>query len=384
VMALCRLGMLHEDKGNRTQAEVCFRQALTLTPEGSGPFFRLVDGDYLREDSDVLVARMEEVVANRKGRPSDRELIHFALGKHYDRTSQYSVAFDHFRCGNHLSRKRLGPFSPSALARETDARISIFTRSFLDQFAARGLDASFMVYIVGMPRSGTTLTEQILSSHTEVRGVGERPDIQKLIWALPTVIGSAHHYPTCMSYLRRGDVQCLSTQLVSDLRRLQNGATKVATKLPQDVWDLGLIQMLLPGAQLVHLRRDPVDTCLSCYMQCFSRISYATDLSDLVAVHRCYQSIVEHWRRVLPEGRFMEVDYETLVADPASTIIRLLSHLGLVYQNSCTDFHKQPRAIKTLSRCQVRQPLYTSSVARWRNYERFIEPLFVLHKENVS
>jgi hypothetical protein len=226
-----------------------------------------------------------------------------------------------------------------------------------------------------MPRSGTSLVEQILASHPQVGGVGERKEIALMTKSLPEWIASSEPYPRCVERIDMDIANRLADQYLQTMETVSGGATRVADKMMTNYLHLGLIAILFPQARLVHCRRDPLDVCLSCYFQNFShRPAHTFDLGDLGFYYRQYARLMDHWRDNLPLDLF-EINYEQLVEDQEPQTRRLLNHCDLPWDPQCLEFHRTTRVVQTASSWQVRQPLNNRSVRRWVHYDRYLQPL---------
>jgi hypothetical protein len=225
-----------------------------------------------------------------------------------------------------------------------------------------------------MPRSGTTLTEQIIASHPDVHGAGELPDLMAI--AQRDAAGTGAVFPNNILALDQPRLGTWAAEYVAGLQRRAPDARHITDKMPANFMAIGLIHVMLPNAKIIHVSRNPVDTCLSCFMQLFSsgqQQSY--ELSELGKYYVDYARLMEHWRNVLPAGAFLDVQYEDIVAEQETQARRMIAFCGLDWDDACIDFHKNERSIRTASKSQVRQPIYKSSVERWRPYEKFLGPL---------
>jgi hypothetical protein len=241
------------------------------------------------------------------------------------------------------------------------------------------------VFIVGLPRSGTTLIEQILASHSQVFGAGELPYVAEAFDSLPRVMNRDMSAIECLAQLDRDDARCVAERHLERLRekipktishtRVADFPTRIVDKMPDNYLHLGLITAMFPRARIIHCRRDLRDVAVSCWMTQFRQIRWASDLDHIAARFREYQSLVRHWQRVLP-APLLEVDYEETVADLEGVARRLVAGCGLEWQPACLAFHETRRPVRTASVRQVRQPIYTHSVARWKKYERPLASLF--------
>ena len=231
------------------------------------------------------------------------------------------------------------------------------------------------MFIVGMPRSGTSLVEQIIASHPRAFGAGELNDIGRMARELPVLVNTARPYPEALDRLTPDIVDTLAGRYLGALSARAPDAARVTDKMPFNMLWLGLIAKLFPNARVIHCRREAMDNCLSCYFQLFNQgLRFSYDLAHLGRVYRQHERLMAHWQACLPLS-MLTVDYETLVADPENQTRRLIAFTGLEWDAGCLDFHRTERDVRTASVWQVRQPVYQSSVARWRAYEPWLGSL---------
>jgi hypothetical protein len=303
----------------------------------------------------------------------DRRHLHFALGQAKEAGRDYDAAFHHMTEANKLRLLEFesanGPYDPDAEARQVEGITQDFDARHFQRTAGFGLDTELPIYIVGMPRSGTTLCEQILASHSQVFGAGELPDIHQLVEEL-TRSGASY-----AGRLTAADTRAMAERELARLQERGPSARRVTDKHPFNFRHLGLIATLFPRVRFIHCRRDPMDTCLSCFSQDLThKAIWSGDLKTLGHAYRLYERLMAHWRAVLP-ARMLEVDYEEVVSDFEGHARRLISFCGLEWEESCLDFHRTSRLVRTPSMEQVRRPIYRSSVGRWRKFERHLTPL---------
>jgi len=306
---------------------------------------------------------------------ASRRRAHFALGKLYDRQAEYSRAFDHFAKANLLAHRRYSPAQDAALF---EGMISCMDAAFFARAPRARQHGGWKrpVFIVGMPRSGTTLVEQILAADASVHGAGELGELGALVASLPAEVGDALGYPSCLSRLDEQVLDRLAERYVSHVSDISPAAAAmVVDKMPDNFRFLGFVELLFPGARVVHCKRDPIDTCLSCYFQDFEGgHAYSYDLRSLGIYYRMYERLMAHWKSVLGLA-IMDVQYEELVEEPERTSRSLLEFCGLEWSPECLRQFDNRRSVMTASFDQVRQPIYRHSVGRWRNYEEYLQPL---------
>jgi len=248
-----------------------------------------------------------------------------------------------------------------------------FTPELYARLQGAGAPSELPVFIVGMPRSGTTLIEQIVSSHPQVTGAGE-------LSALRLVVEGSGVFPERLEALAEGEAADLLRQLgqayLARVAPLAQGRARLVDKMPGNFLYAGMIPLILPGARIIHTRRDAVDTCLSCYTKLFGgEQSFAYDQAELGAFYRHYERLMAHWREILPSERFIEVDYESVVDNLEDEARRLTDFLGLSWDDACLNFHDNRRVVRTASVNQVRQPIYKTSKGRWQAYADYLGPL---------
>jgi tetratricopeptide (TPR) repeat protein len=362
---LALLGSLAIDHGRFDEAEDLLRQALAIDP---GLPEALASLTTLRKMSsaDVPWRDAAERVLSRGLPVAHAVNLHHALGKYYDDVDDPDAAFQHHRMGNEIARRSRLRYDRAEMTQRVARTLAAFDRNALAALRPGGLAGERPVFVVGMPRSGTSLTEQILASHPQVHGAGEL-----LYWIFAADAeraASAEQRAATIAELGRAYLEGLATQAPD--------ASRVVDKLPVNFRNIGLIHAALPSARFIHLERNALDTCLSIYFQGFSAAHpYATDFGDLAHYYHEYRRLMAHWRRVLPPHTLLEVRYEDLVDDPEGWTRRMLAHIGLPWDPRCLEFHRTDRPVLTASNWQVRQPIGKGSVDRWRRYERFIGPL---------
>ncbi len=367
------MGVLVEQQGKFDEAVEWQRKALALDPTLSEAHYHMtLSGRATKEGTGT--AEMERLLetGNLDGR--QRANLHFALGNAADHASDYERAFEHFRAANDL-KKAEASFDEGGVAPYVDALIDAFDA---DYFAARqniGSHSELPVFVLGMPRSGTTLAEQIIASHPRAFGAGELEHMGQLTSSLPELLQTPVPYPKAAELIDATNAKRVADHYLTALRERAPKADRIVDKMPLNFLRVGLIAALLPNARIIHTRRDPMDTCVSCYFQHFARgFHFSYDLANLGLYYREYERLMAHWHKVLP-GRILDVQYETLIADQEAGIREIIGFCGLDWDSRCLAFHETDRQVRTASFWQVRQPLYASSVGRWRHYEKHLGPL---------
>ena len=315
------------------------------------------------------VSRLERQLARDDVSPDDRRLLHFALAYLHDNLGSYDAAFESYARANAL---RPANHDPAKVVQKTDSIVSFFGPERFAGLPRAANRSRLPVFIVGMPRSGTSLVEQILSCHPEVFGAGEIRDIERMSEALLPGLADEAGAPAALDRERLDEAAERHLKRLGDLGQ---GAGRVTDKMPFNFRHLGLIALLFPGARVIHCVRDPLDVCLSCYFQNFGTGNlYSFDLAHTGSFYRQYDRLMAHWRDRL-DLPMLEVRYEDHVAEPERVCRALLAFLDLEWDPACLAFHESRRVVKTASQDQVRRPIYTSSAGRWRNYEHHLEAL---------
>ena len=325
---------------------------------------------FVRDDPQI--AAMEALLEEDKALSArERMGLHFALGTIYEKLGEHERSFGHFLDGNAL-RRREAAYDEGATLRMLARITEIFTPAFLAGKSGHGDPSCRPIFIVGMPRSGTTLIEQILAGHPRVHSCGEISHFALSLFAL-----KGTNYPDNVLTLSPEETGKLgAAYLQKATASMPATADRFTDKMLTNLLYVGLIHLALPNARIIHARRDPIDTCLSCFTQFFVEgHNFANDLGELGRYYRACEQVAAHWHRVLPAGTMLEVQYEEVVADPETQARRIVAYCGLAWDDACLAFHKVERAVHTASATQVRQPIYRSSVGRWRTYQDRLQPL---------
>lgn len=328
------------------------------------------------EAGDAAIGAMQELAQRAAfSDPRDAIKLNFALGKAFDDVGDYPQAFIYFSAGNEYKRRALPYDEPGVVGRLVRTRWA-YTADFIRKRSEFGYNSEVPIFIIGMPRSGSTLVEQILSNHRAVHGAGEIDHFDAAAAELGGAVGETLNRPEFVAQFSSNQFSQLGASYVQSLRATAPAASWIINKTLDNYRQAGLIAITLPRARIIHVQRDPIDTCLSCFSTLFSEnIPFAYDLAELGRYYRAYDILMAHWRAVLPEAMMLEVQYEDVISDLEGQARRIVNHCHLDWDPNCLEFHRNARIVRTASLAQVRRPLYKSSVGRWRAYERFLGPL---------
>ena len=370
----CGLGQLLEDLGEPKGAADAYRQALSLDKYQNEALARLLGlGRHVDISSEINQAQSQLGSFSLK----EKSLVGYGLGKAYEQQKNYDAAFEAYCVANIARRKDSAAFHRKAFDARIETMMELFSAEFFKARRGWGNQSDQPVFIVGLPRSGTTLTEQVLASHPQCFGAGELNVLTDLATGTPDRLGNGEiSWPETASHLSKQQVQELAEDYLADSgKRAPDTVRKVVDKQPLNFWHLGLVAMAFPNARIVHCTRDIRDCGLSIFTQNFNATqSWSTDLADIAYYWQGYKKLMLHFNQV--SGlQILDVNYEDTVSDIEWQSRRLLDFIGLPWDERVLNFHKNDRAVQTPSRWQVRQPLYQSSKARWRNYQCYLAPL---------
>lgn len=371
VEAYSNMGSVLEELGRFDEARAAIETAIRLSPRIPDLYLALTRSKQFMAE-DLHLASMQELAqAIESLTPEQQISLHFALGKALADIGEYEQSFRHLLHGNSLKRQRIA-YDEAATRGYFQAIKTEFTAEVMRNKGGLGHYSEVPVFIVGMPRSGSTLVEQILASHPKVFGAGELDHFATSIAKLHPPV----QFPAGIEAIAADQVHLLGSNYLDVTAELAPEAARIIDKMPLNFQFVGLIHLALPHARIIHTRRDPVDTCLSCFSMLFvDGQPFSYDLGELGRYYRAYQALMGHWRNVLPAGVMLELQYEELVADPESQARRLVAHCGLEWDNSCLAHHQTKRPVRTASAMQVRQPIYRSAVGRWRPPHDMLRPL---------
>jgi tetratricopeptide (TPR) repeat protein len=374
VDALKNFGVALRALGRVDEAVHSFEKAIATAPKtATGLYYALAGSKRMTASDPHFDAMLQS--ANEIGSLNIENQIglHFALGKAFADVGDYQQSFQHLQRGNALKRREFVEYDEAKLLLRFDRIRAAFNTELLSEKKGSGDPSSVPIFIIGMPRSGTSLVEQILASHPKVFGAGERYEFSDLARGVEEPDGI--EFPEAVAGMSNEDLRVLGTSYVRTMQSLAPAAERITDKMPSNYFNAGLIHLSLPNARIIHTRRDPRDTAVSCFSTLFAMgHPHTYDLAELGRYFRAYERLMEHWRRVLPEVAMIEVQYEKLVANLETEAKRIIKCCGLEWDDACLSFHKTKRPVRTASVLQVRQPIYASSVGRWQPYENELQP----------
>lgn len=370
--ALVGITNIYSDEGRFEEAETTAREVKKRLPHRPAGYISLAHIHKFREDDGTL-SEIENQLASETIAEQDKIALHYAAGKICDDLKRFGDAFGHFDLANRLACKTYD-HKPSEVFWQRMK--TVFSKRLFADRPGWGYDSDAPVFIVGMPRSGTTLTEQILAAHPRVYAGGELETMDRLARFSEEVSPTREEFPLSVLKLTQVGAEFVGRRYVDDLKRRSNRTVeRVTNKMPHNFQLLGLIALTMPNAKIIHCRRNPVDTCLSCWTKNFNDAhGYNRSLEDLGRYYRGYFGLMDHWRKVLPIP-ILDVDYESYTDDLESTARKIVDFVGLEWDPRCLNFYEFERSVRTASQWQVRQPIYKTSVERWRNYMPHLQPL---------
>jgi tetratricopeptide (TPR) repeat protein len=368
------LGNILKHQGSFDDAMAHYDKAIAIRPAyAEAHLNRSEIKTFTSGDADL--AALEALTARTDLSDEKALLVEFALGKALEDTGDFDRAFEHLREGN-ARKRRLVVYNEEPSFHLIRRVAKVFDRSLLDRLQGAGDPSQVPVFVLGMPRSGSTLVEQILASHPQIHGAGELTDFAMAATSVLNAARPGVPFPECVPNLDRAVLQRIGEAYLARLPVPPDGKTRIVDKLPSNFLAIGLIRLALPNARIIHTVRDPVDTCVSCYSKLFANgHPFTYDLGELGRHFRHYRGLMDHWQTVVTPGAILDVSYEAIVDDLEGEARRLIEYCGLPWDDRCINFHSTSRQVRTASSVQVRKPLFRSSLQRWRRYEAGIAPL---------
>ncbi|HJP49747.1 MAG TPA: sulfotransferase [Pseudomonadales bacterium] len=368
-------GLGHQLKtvGRQQESIEVYRQYIAANPRNTEPYWSLANMKTFRFE-DAEVGSMEELLGDDSLDDLSVEQLCNALGLEYEGRGDYDQAFDYFqRCSD--KRRESENYDPVANETVTDKLIEIFNEAFLSERQGNGVADASPILIIGLPRSGSTLIEQILASHSQVEGTHELTDMPFVIQSIGRSSPQMDQFPDFLTTLGKQAWSKIGRQYLERTKKHRSGVARFIDKNPNNFLYVGLIHLAMPHVKIINSRRHPLDSCFGSYKQLFaSGQPFSYDLTELGEYYIQYQRLMDHWHQTMP-GKVLDVDYEEVVQDLDTQVRRLLDYCELPVEDACFRFHETERAVKTASSEQVRQPIYTSSVNLWRNYEPHLDEL---------
>jgi tetratricopeptide (TPR) repeat protein len=368
------LGNICKEQGKFDHAMAHYKRAIAIHPDYAEAHLNRVEIKCFQQ-GDADLAALEALAG--ADLPEDKAVYtHFALAKALDDVGDYARAFEHLRQGNALKRRQVD-YQETAVLNLFRRISTVFDSRLFHRFQGKGDPSSTPVFVLGMPRSGSTLVEQILASHPQVHGAGELTALEKMEAGGMFRAGDPPlPFPESIPALDGAGLRRLAQAYLGRLPEAPNGKVRIVDKLLGNVFRVGLIHLMLPNARIIHIARNPIDTCVSCYSKIFTfGLYFSYDLAELGRYYLAYVELMAHWRSVLPPGAMLDVTYEDVVEDLEGQARRLTDYCGVPWDDRCIAFHKSGRPVRTASAVQVRQPLFRSSLQRWRRYESGLGPL---------
>ena len=367
------LGHVYKTTGSQDKSIDAYKDAIKFDKKFGEAYWSLANLKTYKFDKEEL-NNMELQIDNED--LPEREKIHFlfSLGKAYEDIGDYKKSYKYYDLGNHLNRGRTS-YDPKAIEALTDRLISFFNLDLLHQFEDSGFHTNEPIFIVGLPRSGSTLVEQILASHSLVEGTMELPNIMNIARKLGNSSKENTAYPEIISSLDRTDLINLGKTFIEETKFIRTDRPIFIDKMPNNFSHIGLIKLILPKAKIIDARRNPMDTCFSCYKQLFARgQAFTYDQTEIARYYLNYIRLMDHWDEVLP-GHVFRVQHEQLLEDQEKVTRDLLNFCELDFEHSTLEFYKNSRAVKTASSEQVREPINTKGLHQWKKYESYLGDL---------
>lgn len=341
-----------------------FTEAIRLKPDYGEAYQALTESTSFHDEK--LLVKIKNQINNGKLSDLQASYMHFACAKIEADSNNYDEAFQHYALGNKLKHAK---FDSDLYHQQIEQQIDVFSQEFVAKRNEWGLYSHTPIFVLGMPRSGTTLTEQILSNHSSVFGAGEINDIALIARAITDTSNNKVAYPLSLKQIQHADIIGFGLEYASMLNKISSGESHVINKHPLNFKHIGLIFLMFPNARVIHTARDPLDTCLSCFFQNFSNgQEYSFNMENLGEFYNGYLRLMSHWKTIFP-NRIYDLQYEDLVNKKEQVTRSLIQHCNLAWEENCLSHHISERPVITASKYQVRKPVYASSIKKWRNYE---------------
>jgi len=370
------LGAALQDLGRRDEAIVCYEQAIVFKPNYAAAHRHLAMIKPKQEQIPIIEKLLTDPIVSEE----DAMHYHYALGNVFNDTKSYTQAFEHYLQANTLKRNTI-TYDLQNYSTFIDRLINAYSTSYSQDKTTGGSDSELPVFIVGMPRSGTTLVEQIISSHSQVYGAGELNSFERIEKVITKQFEVSSPYPECLPLCNDSIIEKYSAGYLKELEDYSQEATRITDKMPGNFIRIGLIKTLFPRARIIHCQRNALDTCTSIFLNYFENgHTYSFDLIELGQYYLEYERLMAYWHSLFPD-EILNVQYEYLVESQETVSRQLIKHLGLEWDEKCLDFHLNERTVDTTSSLQVRKPIYKNSINRWKQYEKHLTPLIGILKD---
>jgi tetratricopeptide (TPR) repeat protein len=379
--AMIEIGNIHRIKGRKEAALLSYNDAISVNNKSVAPY-RYISALRKFKAKDKYISEMESLLNDSDVSQADKIILNFSLGKAYEDLKQYDLAFQYFKKGNCKKRDTI------RYDRREDDHLfekikNIFSKTFLKTRLDWGLDDSTPIFIIGMPRSGTSLVEQIVATHSDVYGAGELSMFDQILSTYGKKILKSS-FPEFLVKFSQADYEAIGKTYINSLRELNPGIKFITDKMPQNFLFTGVIRIIFPHAKIIHCVRNPMDNCFSIFKSLFSDLHrYAYDLSEIEHYYKLYYDLMNHWRNVMP-GFIYDIHYEKLVMESEKQVKRLLKFCGLNWDLQCLSFYQSDRPVLTASTAQVRRPFYRDSIELWRKYEKNIKRILNITQNTGS
>lgn len=375
------MGKATSELGRMEEALSHFKKAIEADKSYGAAYALLAKIKKFSKDDLPFIRKTEKTLQTNIDTNS-RAHIHFALGKIYDDCKEWEKAFEHYRLANVLVKSRFDETYSSNLSRELYStrhwmKLSkkVFNKNLFQQMQHLGNDSEVPVFVVGMPRSGTTLVEQIIAGHPKAEGAGELKKLSELSVTICSPDRAKEYKKAWQEHLTTDKFTQFAEDYLAVLQENRKDALRIVDKMPDNYNHLGFGALLFPNSHIIHVTRNPLDTCLSCYFQSFIEVGWSCDFAHLVERYKTYKEVMKFWKSVLPENMITEVKYENLISEPENYGRQLIESCGLDWDPACLNYHQKKRTIATASVWQARQPIYKTSVKRWTNYAPYLAEL---------
>ena len=369
------LGHVYKTIGLQEESIKSYKKTIELDPQNGEAYWSLANLKTYRFTNEEVSEMLEQL--KNKDLP-DREKVHFqfSLGKSYEDEKKFKRSFDFYLRGNNLNRGR-NTYDPKAIEAMVEREIRFFNNEFFKKRETWGAPNNDPIFIVGLPRSGSTLIEQILASHSDVEGTMELPNMLNIARKLGNTSREGSNYPEILDSISKSESIELGEQYIKETQRLRSKSPYFIDKMPNNFSHVGLINLILPNSKIIDARRNPMDTCFSCFKQLFARgQAFTYDLQEIGRYYLSYIRLMDHWQKVLPDKVYL-VEYEKMISNQEEETKKLLKFCDLSFQENCLKFYENKRAVKTASSEQVRQPIYKRGINYWKNFEESLVDLKV-------